>query len=125
MKAVLSIPVSKDDGEVRVDRWFRRHFPKLTQGQIEKLVRTGQVRVDGARVKAADRITPGQIVRVPPLPEAAPRGEATGVKGKDAVVVEEALIHTRSAGAQWHGVGGQFEGVAMPVKHLMGRREGR
>jgi 23S rRNA pseudouridine955/2504/2580 synthase len=93
MKAVLSIPVSKDDGEVRVDRWFRRHFPKLTQGQIEKLVRTGQVRVDGARVKAADRITPGQIVRVPPLPEAAPRSEATGVKGKDAEFAMSLVIH--------------------------------
>ncbi|MGE3143583.1 MAG: pseudouridine synthase, partial [Hyphomonadaceae bacterium] len=92
MKAVLTIPVSPDDGEVRVDRWFRRHFPKLSQGQIEKLLRTGQVRVDGARVKAADRLTAGQVVRVPPLPDAAPR-EKSGVSARHAEFVQSLVLH--------------------------------
>ena len=71
-KTVQTLTVAQDDGEGRVDRWFRRRFPQLTQGQIEKLIRTGQVRVDGARVKAADRLAPGAQVRVPPLPDQAP-----------------------------------------------------
>ena len=70
--------VTEDEAEIRLDRWFRRHFPGLTQGAIQKLCRTGQVRVDGRRVEAATRLLPGQAVRVPPLPEgpvapAAPR----------------------------------------------------
>jgi 23S rRNA pseudouridine955/2504/2580 synthase len=51
-----------------LDRWFRRHFPGLTQGAIQKLCRTGQVRVDGRRADAATRLAPGQSVRIPPLP---------------------------------------------------------
>jgi 23S rRNA pseudouridine955/2504/2580 synthase len=70
--------VSDDEAEIRLDRWFRRHFPGLTQGAIEKLCRTGQVRVDGHRAEAATRLAPGQAVRVPPLPAApaAPKPQA-------------------------------------------------
>ncbi len=63
--------VADDEAEIRLDRWFRRHFPGLTQGKIEKLCRTGQVRVDGGRVSAGTRLLPGQAVRVPPVAEAA------------------------------------------------------
>ena len=40
-------PVTDDEAEIRLDRWFRRHFPAVTQGAIQKLCRTGQIRVDG------------------------------------------------------------------------------
>ncbi len=49
----------------------------MTQGAVEKLCRTGQVRVDSGRAKASDRVAPGMEIRVPPLPEGeAPRAEA-------------------------------------------------
>jgi 23S rRNA pseudouridine955/2504/2580 synthase len=67
MSGVQSIPVAEEDGELRLDRWFKRHFPALSHGRLEKLLRTGQVRVDGKRAEAGDRIGPGQVVRVPPL----------------------------------------------------------
>jgi 23S rRNA pseudouridine955/2504/2580 synthase len=60
--------VSEDEADVRLDRWFRRHFPALGQGALQKLCRTGQVRVDGQRVEASTRLAPGQAVRVPPMP---------------------------------------------------------
>jgi 23S rRNA pseudouridine955/2504/2580 synthase len=60
--------VLRDEADIRLDRWFRRHFPGVTQGAIQKLCRTGQVRVDGRRAEAATRLAPGQAVRVPPLP---------------------------------------------------------
>ena len=44
---------------LRLDRWFRRHYPGLAHGRLEKLLRTGQVRVDGKRAKAGDRVAPG------------------------------------------------------------------
>lgn len=68
--------VAEDEADIRLDRWFRRHFPGLTQGAIQKLCRTGQVRVDGHRAEAATRLAAGQSVRVPPLPEApAPKSQ--------------------------------------------------
>src|SRR5579859_2530103 len=66
--AVETRTISDDEADIRLDRWFRRHFPGLTQGAIQKLCRTGQVRIDGHRAEAATRLSPGQSVRIPPLP---------------------------------------------------------
>ena len=63
-----------EDG-VRLDRWFKRRWPHLNHIQLQKLFRTGQVRVDGSRAKADTRLSAGAQIRVPPLPEATPRGE--------------------------------------------------
>ena len=59
--------ITEDEADIRLDRWFRRHFPGLTQGAIQKACRTGQIRVEGARAEPATRLHPGQSVRVPPL----------------------------------------------------------
>lgn len=64
--------VAADEGDQRLDRWFKRHFPALGHGRLEKLLRTGQIRVDGKRVKANERLEVGQVVRVPPLDIEAP-----------------------------------------------------
>jgi 23S rRNA pseudouridine955/2504/2580 synthase len=69
---VRNLTVGPDEAEQRLDRWFRRQFPQVKQGLLEKLCRKGDVRVDGARVKASARVAPGQVVRVPPLPDALP-----------------------------------------------------
>jgi 23S rRNA pseudouridine955/2504/2580 synthase len=60
--------ITDDEADIRLDRWFRRHFPGVPQSAIQKLCRTGQVRVDGHRADAATRLVPGQSVRIPPLP---------------------------------------------------------
>lgn len=64
---VQTLVVAEDEAELRLDRWFKRRFPALGHGRLEKLLRTGQVRVDGKRAKAGARLEPGQTVRVPPL----------------------------------------------------------
>ena len=90
--SAASIAVGPAEGELRLDRWFKRHYPDLPHGRLEKLLRTGQVRVDGGRAKAGQRLQPGQIVRVPPLnltPAPAP-GRAPGRKiaGAEAAAAE-------------------------------------
>ncbi|MBC7738751.1 MAG: RluA family pseudouridine synthase, partial [Candidatus Saccharibacteria bacterium] len=60
MSDVKLLTVSEEEGEQRLDRWFKRRFPQLTQGAVEKLCRTGQVRVDSGRAKASDHVVPGQ-----------------------------------------------------------------
>ena len=64
--------VSGDEAGLRLDRWFQRHFPELSHGALQKLLRTGQVRLDGKRVEGKDRVEPGQTVRLPPGVTAAP-----------------------------------------------------
>src|SRR5215472_19018751 len=63
---VQSASIETDEDGIRLDRWFRRHYPSLTHGRLERLLRTGQVRLDGKRAKAGDRIAAGQTVRLPP-----------------------------------------------------------
>ena len=87
--------VAADEGEIRLDRWFQRHFPGLGHGRLQKLLRTGQVRVDGRRARSDLRLIPGQIVRVPPLPDAAdarPRA-APALRPDDAAFVQSLVIH--------------------------------
>jgi len=75
MKEVRTIPVGVGEDGVRLDRWFRRRWPHLSQGQLQKMIRSGQVRVDGARAKADTRLGAGAMIRVPPLPDAPAPGE--------------------------------------------------
>jgi 23S rRNA pseudouridine955/2504/2580 synthase len=69
VKTLFVDPGEAGEDGVRLDRWFRRRWPHLTQIQIQKLARSGQIRVDGARAKADSRLQAGQQVRVPPLPD--------------------------------------------------------
>ena len=93
MSGVQTVTVAEAEGEQRLDRWLRKRFPQLTQGAVEKLCRTGQVRVDGGRVKAATRVAPGMQVRVPPLPDAPPSGPRDdGIAEADAAMIQAAVI---------------------------------
>ena len=99
---VLQIPVSDAEDDTRLDRWLKRRFPGLTQGQVEKLLRSGQIRVDGARAKSNTRLKAGQEVRVPPITidkdKLAERNEARRskpehVSQQDAELIRSLVIH--------------------------------
>jgi 23S rRNA pseudouridine955/2504/2580 synthase len=82
--SVQTREITQDEAGLRLDRWFQRHFPGLSHGALQKLLRTGQVRLDGKRVEGKDRVEPGQSVRLPPGVMVAP-----AVKSKAAVVRSE------------------------------------
>ena len=67
MAGVEQIAVEPGEAGMRLDRWFKSHFPGLSFGHLQKLLRSGQVRIDGGRAKSDTRIEPGQMIRVPPL----------------------------------------------------------
>lgn len=67
MSGIENKTVTSDEAGMRLDRWFKTHFPGLGFGHLQKLLRTGQVRLDGKRVEASARVAAGQTVRVPPL----------------------------------------------------------
>lgn len=90
MSEIQNRTVAEDEADIRLDRWFRRHFPQLGHGHLEKLLRTGQVRVDGGRAKANTRLAPGQTVRVPPLAAEPAAGAAPRPKAPPAIGEREA-----------------------------------
>jgi len=97
MAGVEQISVDKDEQGMRLDRWFKVHYPGLGFGHLQKLLRSGQIRVDGGRVKADTRLEPGQSIRVPPL-EVDRRGEgpltANTIRSQgDAEVLAQMLLY--------------------------------
>jgi 23S rRNA pseudouridine955/2504/2580 synthase len=62
---VETIEVKELDGGMRLDRWFKSHFPDVSYTYLQKLLRTGQVRVDAKRVEANARLEVGAKIRVP------------------------------------------------------------
>ncbi|WP_224813507.1 RluA family pseudouridine synthase [Hasllibacter sp. MH4015] len=95
MSGVQTLEVGPDDGDQRLDRWFRRIFPHIPQGRIEKMCRKGEIRVDGGRVKSSTRLEPGQQVRIPPLPdgEAPAPARAARISEADAEMMRKAVIY--------------------------------
>lgn len=95
MSGVQTLSVTDDEHELRVDRWFKRHFPDLKHGRLEKLLRTGQIRVDGKRAKSNQRLEAGQAVRVPPLGEQPdlPPDDEPKVSQADAAMIRACVIH--------------------------------
>jgi 23S rRNA pseudouridine955/2504/2580 synthase len=67
MNEVKRHVVSAEEAGMRLDRWFKVHFPQVTFAYLNKLTRTGQVRVGGARAKTNTRLEADQEIRVPPL----------------------------------------------------------
>jgi 23S rRNA pseudouridine955/2504/2580 synthase len=63
--------VAPEEAGWRLDRWVKTHFPGLPFARLQKLLRTGQFRVDGKRPEAGQRLMAGQRIRIPPLPEEA------------------------------------------------------
>ena len=93
MRQVLTLEVGRAEDGVRLDRWFKRHWPHLGHGQIQKLLRSGQIRVDGGRAKADTRLSAGAQVRVPPLPEAPSPEERAAISDRDAAYARSLVIY--------------------------------
>jgi len=98
MAGVEQIKVEAGEAGMRLDRWFKAHYPGLGFGHLQKLLRSGQVRVDGGRAKADTRVEPGQMVRVPPL-DVDKKGEGGALTGRsirnqdDADVLSRMLLY--------------------------------
>ncbi len=88
--------IDADDDGIRVDRWFRRHMPEASFNQVSRWARTGQLRLDGARVGPGDRLAAGQVLRVPPVVITAPmavKRERRELTPEQAEFAQSLVIH--------------------------------
>jgi 23S rRNA pseudouridine955/2504/2580 synthase len=94
MREVRTLYVDAGEDGSRVDRWFKRRWPHLNHIQLAKLLRSGQIRVDGGRVKADTRLAAGSQVRVPPLPDAGEAAERReGLSPRDAAFARSLVLY--------------------------------
>ena len=87
MSGVRHIEVIEDDDGQRLDRWLKRRVPEIPYGLLQKLIRKGQLRVDGKRAKTDTRLTAGQVVRVPPV-----EGQGAKSERKKRISAEDAAF---------------------------------
>lgn len=93
MSGVQLREVSRDEDGMRLDRWFSVHFSQLSFGRLQKLLRSGQVRVDSARVQTNTRLGAGQVVRVPPLGETPETAARPRINEKDAAFLRDLILY--------------------------------
>ncbi len=93
MREVKTLYVDTGEDGVRLDRWFKRRWPHMSHIQVQKLARSGQIRVDGARVKADHRLNAGAQVRVPPLPDAPREDEKKTISSRDAAFARSLVLY--------------------------------
>lgn len=98
MSEIKRHAVSPDEEGMRLDRWFKLHYPQVTFAYLNKLTRTGQVRVGAGRVKTSTRLAAGQEVRVPPLafdkrPADAPKADVKPLTREERRLFDSMVIH--------------------------------
>jgi len=124
--------VEEDEAGIRLDRWFKRHFPNLTHVQLQKMLRTGQVRVSGKRAETSTRLEAGQDIRVPPM-AAEPavyeakksERDASDIKKMILFEDEDVMVLNKPPGLAVQGGSGLSESIDDMLVSLTHRRHGR
>lgn len=98
-KEVQIITVTDDDNDIRLDRWFKRYYPDIKHGQLEKLLRQGKVKLSGKKAKSNQRVVAGDEIRVPPVEvaeqatENKPQNTPTIISKDDAELLQKSVLY--------------------------------
>jgi 23S rRNA pseudouridine955/2504/2580 synthase len=92
---VQTVVVTPDEDNMRVDRFLEARFPGLSFSHIQRIVRKGELRVDGKRADSKDRLVAGQQIRIPPLRLDAPKvvGELSEAEAKTLAALKEMTLY--------------------------------
>ena len=93
MKDVQHIKVPQDDDGQRLDRWLKKNVTEMSFVMAQKLIRTGQIRIDGKRAKPDTRLAAGQEIRLPPMDERPEKTDGYRLREDDAHMIIKAVIY--------------------------------
>lgn len=79
--------------DMRIDRWMKHQYPHITHIQVEKLLRTGQIRINGKRIKAKHRLSPGEKLRLPPLPRVSKTPQSPHISSQDEAFIRAHILY--------------------------------
>lgn len=131
MSRVQVKTVTPDESGLRLDRWFKAKFPDLPFGRLSKLLRTGQVRVNGKRAKGNDRVGTGDEIRIPPLDSAPRPRKPHGLKEEEKNEIQKLVIYrdpdffvlNKPPGLAVQGGSGTTEHIDRLLPGLQGKRD--
>ena len=123
---VRQIVVAAGEDGQRLDNWLLQRAPGVPRSHVYRIIRRGEVRVDGGRAKPTRRVRTGETVRVPPLE----LRERETVQVPDALVArlskriafehEDFLVLDKPAGLAVHGGTGLAFGAIDGLRQALG-----
>ena len=119
---VRKVRIDGEQAGQRIDNFLRRELPGVPKGRIYRLIRRGEVRVNGGRIRAEYKLAEGDEVRVPPVrlrAEGDPPSEKLTAKLTDRVLFEDKrlLVIDKPSGIAVHGGSGVSHGVVEMLRH--------
>jgi 23S rRNA pseudouridine955/2504/2580 synthase len=119
---VRKIRIDSEHAGQRIDNFLRRELPGMPKGRLYRLLRRGEVRVNGGRIRAEYKLQEGDEVRVPPVQvreDSAPPSEGLTAKLADRVLFEDKklLVIDKPSGLAVHGGSGLSHGVIELLRH--------
>lgn len=118
---VQKVLIGDDEAGQRIDNFLRRQLPGLPKGRLYRILRRGEVRVNGGRVRADYRLVSGDEVRVPPAriasgPAAPPAGRIRDIESHALFEDKQLLVLNKPSGLAVHGGSGVSHGVVELVR---------
>ena len=113
---VRKIVIDQEQAGQRIDNFLRQQLPGLPKGRLYRIIRRGEVRVNGGRVRAAYKLEPGDEVRIPPAridagPDTPPSGKIADLEGQVLYEDKRLLVIDKPSGLAVHGGSGISHGV--------------
>ena len=93
MAAVEFALVDEKDDDIRLDRWFQRHYSDLKHGMLERLIKNKNIKLNKAKTTAGTHVHTGDEIRIPPLE--APKKQDTPLRlsKKDIQMMQKLVIY--------------------------------
>ena len=93
MTGVQTIIVSKEEADIRLDRWFARHYPDLKNGMLQRLIRSKNIRVNHLKTSADYRLKENDAIRVPPMEIESKKNEPMRLSKADEAFMKSLVIY--------------------------------
>jgi 23S rRNA pseudouridine955/2504/2580 synthase len=93
LTAVTLVTIGPDEAGMRIDRFLEARFVGLSFAHIQRIVRKGEVRLDGKRVDSKDRLSEGQVLRIPPVRVAAPERPGDAERDKTLAFFKDITLY--------------------------------
>ncbi len=85
--------VTESEADIRLDRWFKRHYPDVTHGILEKWLRKKNVRVDNKKAESNLHLKAGQVIRIPPMDPPKDQTKGKTISKADAAFIQKMVLY--------------------------------
>jgi len=123
--AVQKILIEEDQSDQRIDNFLLNYLKGIPKTRIYKMLRKGEVRVNGGRIKPPYRLKSGDQLRIPPVHQqqraSGPPASLNDVRRLEQHIIYESerlIVLNKPSGMAVHGGSGLSFGVIEAMRSL-------